>query len=119
MKLVIIESPYAGDVPKHLAYLDRCIRDCLARGESPYASHKMLTTALDDNIPEQRALGIEAGMAWRRLAGGRVFYLDLGWSRGMVVAFDLYRHEGLPYELRFLDGEPRSCGECGSPEVTF
>ena len=65
MKLVVIESPYAGDVERNLRYLDACIRDCIGRGESPYASHKILTTALDDNDPEQRKLGIAAGLAWR------------------------------------------------------
>lgn len=101
-RLVVIESPYAGDVDANLAYLDKAILDCLARGESPYASHKMLTTALDDDIPDQRALGISAGLAFRRMVQGRVFYCDRGWSSGMRAALDLYLSEGLSWELRFL-----------------
>jgi hypothetical protein len=104
VKLVIIESPYAGNVERNLRYLDACIRDCLSRGESPYASHRMLTTALDDNDPEQRAAGIAAGLEWRKRADLRVFYVDYGHSNGMLAAQDLYDREGLPYETRWLHG---------------
>jgi len=100
---VIIESPYAGDVEANLAYLDRCILDCLARGQTPYASHKMLTTALDDNDPDQRKQGIDAGLAMRRHFPLRAFYVDRGWSRGMEAAKVLYDEEGLPYEIRNLE----------------
>jgi hypothetical protein len=105
VKLVVIESPYAGDVPRNLAYLDAAIRDCIARGESPYASHKMLTTALDDNDPEQRAIGIRAGLAWRERADQRVFYTDLGMSAGMQAARTTYLMYGLSFEGRTLGGE--------------
>lgn len=83
MGRVIIESPFAGDVEANRAYLQECIRDCIARGESPYASHQMLTTALDDTDEAQRNAGIEAGYAWWAVADEIVFYTDLGWSRGM------------------------------------
>jgi hypothetical protein len=105
LKLVVIESPYAGAVERNLRYLDACIRDCIARGESPYASHRMLTTALDDDDPAQRALGISAGLAWRRIADLRVFYVDRGISRGMHTALQLYEQDGLPFEMRRLGGE--------------
>lgn len=65
MKLVIIESPYKGDVERNKLYLRACIRDCINRGESPYASHRMLTDALDDTDPVERAIGIKAGLSWR------------------------------------------------------
>lgn len=39
MKLVILESPYAGDVCRNVDYARQCLRDCLLRGESPIASH--------------------------------------------------------------------------------
>lgn len=83
MRRVIIESPYAGNVAEHMRYLQRCIRDCVARGESPYASHQMLTQALDDATPSERARGIEAGFAWREAADATVVYTDYGISGGM------------------------------------
>ena len=32
-RLVILESPYAGDVPANVAYARACLRDSLMRGE--------------------------------------------------------------------------------------
>lgn len=88
MKPVVIESPFAGDTRRNKAYLQAAILDCLRRGETPYASHQMLTDALDDNIPEQRELGINAGFAMRDLLvsqGATVaFYIDHGMSSGML-----------------------------------
>jgi hypothetical protein len=103
VKLVIIESPYKGETERNLRYLRSCIRDCLSRGESPYASHRMLTDALDDNSPAERALGIEAGLAWRNVSGVLpVFYVDLGWSNGMWEAQAVYDDEERFYEIRLL-----------------
>ena len=70
---VIVESPYSGDTTLHLAYLRACLRDCLARGESPYASHGLLTQpgVLDDADPHDRTAGFAAGFAWRLLAALR------------------------------------------------
>jgi hypothetical protein len=90
---VVVESPYAGNVEQHLAYLRAAMADCISRGEAPFASHGLYTQpgVLLDSIPEERAKGIAAGEAYARLvaeAGGpRVFYVDLGWSRGMCDAF--------------------------------
>lgn len=117
MKLVIIESPYKGDVPRNKRYLRSCIRDCINRGESPYASHRMLTDALDDNNPVERAVGIKAGLAWRhartpiRSSDGdiigykpvtHIFYVDLGWSEGMLFAKKQLYDASDPHEVRRL-----------------
>lgn len=104
MILVIVESPYAGDVDLNMRYLRACLRDCILRGESPYASHGLLTQpgVLDDLDPEQRALGIAAGFAWREAAAVTVFYTNLGWSNGMRAALRDCIDRGLPHELRGL-----------------
>ena len=93
MRLVVLESPLNGDaatpeerarvVPRNRRYLLRCIRDCLARGESPMASHQMLVDVCDDTQPEERDLGIRAGFAWRTAARATVIYTDHGISSGM------------------------------------
>ncbi len=101
-RLVVIESPYAGRVALNQLYLSDCIRECALRGDSAYASHLMLTIALDDGDPAERKLGIELGLAWRRRADMRIFYTDRGWSPGMKAARELYVAEGLTYELRRL-----------------
>lgn len=87
---VIIESPYAGDVDKNLAYARECLKECLLRGESPLASHLLYTQpgVLDDNSYVERQLGIQAGLAWIHLASEHIFYVDLGVSNGMRQAYE-------------------------------
>lgn len=99
---VVVESPFKGDRKRNKRYLERCLRDCLRRGESPYASHKMLTDCLDDDNPEERALGIEAGFAWKHGAELTAFYTDLGWSDGMNLAKAYCARNDSPVELRTL-----------------
>ena len=97
MRLVVVESPYSSGTPvsipavveRNVRYLRACMRDSVLRGESPYASHGLLTQegVLCDEIPDERKLGIEAGFAWRPAALISVFYTDLGWSTGMTHGF--------------------------------
>lgn len=105
MRLVVIESPYAGDVEGNVAYARAAVRDCLQRGESPIASHLLFTQAgiLDDQVSAERALGIEAGLAWYASAEAAVFYMDKGLSRGMSGAwrFLCAHHPKLPVEWRW------------------
>ncbi len=90
MILVIIESPYAGDVETNLRYLRACMADCLSRDEAPFASHGLYTQpgVLDDNDPVQRELGITAGLAWRAVAARTVVYTDLGVTTGMAYGIN-------------------------------
>lgn len=103
MDLVVIESPYAGKVKENMEYLERCLYDSLQRCESPYASHKMLTTCLDDDYPDERSLGIEAGLAWLKSADKQVFYADRGWSKGMLAAKKAGEEIGICQEVRYID----------------
>lgn len=104
MRLVIIESPYAGDTARNTANAKAAVRDCLERGEAPYASHLFFTQdgLLDDNVPAQRALGIEAGLAWGVKADATVVYTDLGMSRGMLLGIARANEQGRTVELRTL-----------------
>lgn len=101
---VVIESPYAGDVERNLRYLRAAMRDCALRGESPYASHGLLTQegVLDDNNPNERALGISLGLAWRDAADATVVYRDLGFSSGMRYGIADAERKGRPIEYRTL-----------------
>lgn len=104
MKLVIIESPYAGEIDRNVAYARACMRDSLERGEAPIASHLLYTQPgiLRDEDPAERQWGIDAGLAWRRVAEKAVFYTDRNWSGGMIAARKLYMDEGFPFEERSL-----------------
>ena len=106
MRLVILESPYAGDVARNLAYARACMADCLARGEAPYASHLLYAQpgVLDDSKPDERALGMAAGFAWGERADATVVYTDLGTSAGMVAGIERAKAAGRAVEMRMLPG---------------
>lgn len=104
MKRVILESPYAVDVTFNVNYARACMRDSLMRGEAPIASHLLYTQdgILDDTIPEQREMGINAGLAWKDVADLHVFYVDLGYSRGMEYAKQYSTKNNIPIEERSI-----------------
>jgi hypothetical protein len=106
MQLVIIESPFAGktheETTENIEYARACVRDSLLRGEAPIASHLLYTQPgiLDDNVPEERQHGIDAGLAWRHVSDGTVVYTDLGISRGMLYGIDAAQDAGKPVLYR-------------------
>lgn len=110
MRLVIVESPYAGDVDANVAYARACLIDCLRRGEAPLASHLLYTQVLDDLQPEQRATGIEAGLAWAVKADATVVYTDRGTSRGMEWGIKHAEQHGRPVEYRTINVPVESLG---------
>lgn len=110
MRLVILESPYGNPDPavveENVRYARACMADCLRRGEAPYASHLLYTQpgVLDDNVPEERTLGIEAGLAWGECAEATVVYMDRGVTVGMKKGVDRAIAARRPVEYRELSG---------------
>lgn len=102
MKLVVIESPYAGDIEKNVEYARACVRDSLLRGEAPIASHLLYTQPgiLRDEITEERQHGIAAGLAWHAVAELSAVYTDRGISRGMEYGIANAKKLGIPVEYR-------------------
>lgn len=105
MKLVILESPYAGDVERNVHYARRCLHDSLLCGEAPIVSHLLYTQegVLDDNNPQERALGITAGHAWYKVTELCAVYCDLGLTRGMKSGINIAQQYNIPIEFRLLD----------------
>lgn len=104
---VVVESPYAGDIEKNKRYLRACMRDCILRGEAPYASHGLYTQegVLCDEVPDERKMGIEAGFAFRARLQKTVVYTDLGYSTGMKFGIKHAEEINHPIEYRTLGGE--------------
>ena len=102
MRLVILESPYAGDVERNVAYARAALKDSLSRGEAPIASHLLYTQVLDDNNPTERQQGIDAGLAWREVTEATVVYTDLGISAGMQHGINTAIACCIPIEYRSI-----------------
>lgn len=107
LRLVVLETPYAGNIARNVKYARACMSDCLRLADVPYASHLLYTQpgVLDDNDPPQRALGMEAGFAWGRAAAATVVYTDLGVSRGMQAGIERAESEGRKVEYRKLPAD--------------
>jgi hypothetical protein len=119
---VVIESPLKGrgatveyrakDETENRAYAKACVRDSLARGEAPFASHLLYAQEgiLDDAIPEERAKGIQAGFEWGEAATLVAVYEDRGITVGMEAGIARARAHGQAVVFRRLDGT-ETCGD--------
>jgi len=106
MNTVVLETPFAGDVERNIKYARACLRDCLLRGEAPFASHLLYTQpgVLNDDDPDERLMGIDAGLVIGDKLDATVVYTDLGISRGMEIGIALALKIGRPIEYRTLEG---------------
>lgn len=102
MKLVALESPFAGNVEANIKYARACLRDSLMRGEAPIASHLLYTQegVLNDSDPNERALGMTAGFHWNKHAQLIAVYQDYGISKGMEEGIKIANYHGIPIEYR-------------------
>jgi hypothetical protein len=100
---VIVESPFAGGFG-NVKYGRECLRDCINRGESPFAAHLLYTQKglLDDRLPEERSKGMGAALGWLEVADYVAVYMDLGITPGMVVGIVRAAKLGKPIRLRWL-----------------
>ena len=125
--LVAVESPLRGRVPRWVPtalaptveYLGRlrnkryavlCMRDSLARGEAPYASHLLLDQhgLLDDAQPDERVLGMSVGQAWTSQASVLALYCDYGISDGMLAsALGARADQRLDFRMLYPFNDPR------------
>lgn len=78
--------------------------DCMDRGETPVASHKLYTDVLDDEDDGDRSLGIEMGYDLMELSSYVAMYTDLGVQGGMIDAKKIAQDKlGLEIKYRTLE----------------
>lgn len=104
MRCVILESPFAGEVALNIRYARACLRDSLLRGEAPFASHLLYTQpgVLNDDNPDDRRHGMEAGFFWKIHSAKTVVYTDRGITPGMQKGIDMSLQAGQAVEYRQL-----------------
>ena len=109
MRLVILESPYAGatqkEIDRNINYGRKCLRDSLLRGEAPIASHLLYTQdgVLRDEALDERNHGINAGLKWLKVACASVVYIDYGISSGMKHGIQAAEILDVPIEYRKIE----------------
>ena len=108
---VIVESPFAGGFV-NVKYSREAIRDCLDRGESPFASHLLYTQKgiLDDKVPEERKRGIAAALGWLQVCDYVAVYCDLGITLGMAHGIRAAFREGKEVKFRWIRDTRKEVG---------
>ena len=62
MKLVYVCSPYRGNIEHNTARARRYCRFAITQKAVPIAPHILFTQFLDDDIPEERQIGLQQGL---------------------------------------------------------
>lgn len=113
-RLALVESPFKGRTLRTLEdighqkydttndklyngeYIRALCRFAAFRGYSPLASHLFCTQFLDDDIPEERKIGIDIGFAWGLHADVTIVGVDRGLSVGVKGGIADARGAGRP-----------------------
>jgi hypothetical protein len=120
-KLVVIESPYSGEIENNIEYLLECMHDSYyTRREAPYASHLLYTRLPKSEYHNQTAVhgghvadastsrhgrdhGIACGLVWGQHADIIAVYTDRGITEGMIAGIRAAESRGAAIEYRTLE----------------
>ena len=61
-RLIYIASPYAGDIQSNVEFAEAACRFAVSQGVTPLAVHLLYPQILDDQIPDERTVGIQMGL---------------------------------------------------------
>lgn len=107
MLRVIIASPYAGDTDRNIYYAREAMWHSFEQGEAPFASHLLYPTILDDHTERDRERALQAEYEWLAIADLVAFYVDYGWSPGMIKELKVARLAHRKIEVRHILGRPK------------
>lgn len=94
MNNIYICSPLAGNIEANIANAKRYCAFAIGQGVMPYAPHVYFTQFLDDEVPEERDMGIEAGMKWLALCS-EIWVFGNRISLGMGAELEYAKEHGL------------------------
>ncbi len=103
----MIESPYSGDIEKNVEYAWKAMNHSYTvKGEAPVACHLLYTKLTGEYVSDDgpvvlrgRDHALKCCEAMRNSVDLTAFYVDLGWSSGMLRALEELP-EGSPYVTR-------------------
>ena len=92
--MIYVCSPYRGDVAANVAFAKRCCLDVIHAGEVPFAPHIYFTQFLNDDIPQERELGIKCGLEILALCSA-IWIFGEKITEGMCVEIDYAERHGV------------------------
>ncbi|MCQ2373620.1 MAG: hypothetical protein MJ050_06025 [Phascolarctobacterium sp.] len=84
MKKIYVVSPYAGEVEKNVANALGYCKYVMSFGYMPLAAHLYFTQMTDDNVPEERRLGLNMGLELLAMCDEAWVFYDNYISAGMA-----------------------------------
>ena len=110
MKRVYICSRYRADANHSVAEnIQRALGACgraLDKGYAPIAPHLIYPLCLDDNVPEERAAGVETAKAWIPVCD-ELWQWGATVSEGMAAEIALAQELGIPVRVFNSIGIPK------------
>ena len=110
MPIVYICSPYKADTPAgieaNLARVRSYCRMAVNRGFAPLATHLAVCSFLNDNNPDERALGLTVDAALMNVCDELWVFGDRI-SEGMAIELDAFRQTGKPIRRFTEDGSEK------------
>lgn len=102
--IVYICSPYAGDTVRNILAAQKYCKYAVECGCIPFASHLLYPQILDDDIPEQRSLGLSFGNVFMDKCN-EVWIFGKDYSPGMKAEHNRAVQKG--YRIRYFTSECR------------
>ena len=96
MKKIYVVSAYAGEVEKNVANAIGYCKYVMSKGYMPLASHLYFTRLTDDNIPEERRMGLNMGLELLAMCEEAWVFYDNRISSGMAGEIAEAQKLGLP-----------------------
>ena len=101
---VFICSPYSFDPVKGAEIATRLCRMAVDEGQFPFAPHLLYPRFLDEHSPDERELGIKAGISYLEHCDEVWVYAAEGISSGMRLEIEAASRLGVPVKFKELEG---------------
>lgn len=123
MRTCYICSPYRAkteaELDNHIDYAQELTSKAMAAGLAPITPHLYLTQVTNDEIPKQRAQGIEAGQALLLLCDCVIIGNRYGVSAGMQAEIELAKKSHTPVIAVTNETTPAEIAQLVEKAVTY
>ncbi len=98
-KLIYVASPYRGDVKANIDFAKRMAMFVIENDGCPFVPHLMYPQFLDDNVEEERALGIELDCDIIAKCDELWAFVDNGLTEGMQHEIHFAMEHDIPVRM--------------------
>lgn len=97
---IYVCSPLRGDIEENIKRAKQYCKEITLSGNIPICPHVYFTQFLDDNIEEERNLGMSLGIELLKICSAVYVFRENGISSGMKAEIDIASSLGIPVILK-------------------